>query len=243
MGQITVIIPCYNYGPYLAEAIESVLSQTRKPLEIIVMDDASTDNTAEVASRYPVTYVKNPINLGTVANLNKGVSLAKGDYVISLDADNRLRPDYLQKTGLILDTQPDVAIVYTHMALFGPQAEPVYSSQPAWQAGQEGGFYLWKVPEFNPLRLKLGNYIHGSALFRAEAWEKAGGYPEVMRAEDWQLWKNIIRLGWTAKLVPEYLLEYRQHGEIQRNIIGQSQAISQFKVWVKTALLRLGLYR
>jgi succinoglycan biosynthesis protein ExoO len=79
---ISVIIPCYNYGKYLGEAIESVIAQTRKPIEIIVMDDASTDNTSEVVKSFPVRYVRNPLNLGASQNFNLGIHLARGEYIL-----------------------------------------------------------------------------------------------------------------------------------------------------------------
>jgi glycosyltransferase involved in cell wall biosynthesis len=94
---ISVIIPCYNYGKYLGEAIESVTAQTREPIEIIVMDDASTDNTSEVAKSFPVRYVRNPRNLGASENFNLGIRLARGEYILHLDADDRLRPEFLRK--------------------------------------------------------------------------------------------------------------------------------------------------
>ena len=241
MSQITVIIPSYNYGAYLAEAIESVLVQTRKPLEIIVMDDASTDNTAEVAGRYPVCYIKNRVNLGLIENFNKGVSLAKGEYVMFLGADDRLRPDYLAKTAATLDEDPTVAIVYTYMALFGPYAESIYKNQPARQAGREGEFHLWRVRKFDPHRLEIGNYIHGSSLFLKQAFEEAGGFTQASRSEDWQLWRKIVQHGWVAQLVPEYLLEYRQHSHNQRNVAGIPILVIYLKRIVKTAIFRLGL--
>jgi len=207
------------------------------------MDDASVDDSAEVAACYPVHYVRNESNLGAAANFNKGVRMARGEYIAILGADNRLRPDYLAKTATVLDADPQIAIVYTHMALFGPFAEQVYKSQRAWQTGQQGDFWLWAVPEFNPKRLFLGNYIHGSALFRKTAFEQVGGYRQLNRAEDWDLWKRIVKYGWRAKLVPAYLLEYRQHSLSQRNIKGRSPVISLLKRVAKQVLFKLGIWR
>ena len=225
----------------MAEAIESVLKQTRLPDEVIVLDDASTDNAAAVAQRYPVVYIRNKHNLGTVANLNQGIAMANGDYVMSLDADNRLQPDYLAKTAAVLDECPAVAIAYTGMALFGPYAGEIYHRQPAWQAGQGGEFYWWRVPEFNLRRLKWGNYIHGSSLFRKIAYVQVGGYPNT-KAEDWQLWKKITQLGWQAKLVPECLLEYRQHSPEQRNLASRSSSLSWLKLTSKIILAKFKLF-
>jgi len=100
---ISVIIPSYKYGCFLVEAIESVLKQTRPADEVIIADDASPDNTGEIASiyqqKYPalIKYVRNDTNLGIVGNFNKAIGQAEGDYICFLGADNRFRSDYIEK--------------------------------------------------------------------------------------------------------------------------------------------------
>ena len=241
---ISVIIPCYNYGKYLGEAIESVTAQTRKPIEIIVMDDASTDNTSEVAKSFPVRYVRNPLNLGASENFNLGIRLARGEYILHLDADDRLRPEFLAKTASILDIHPDVAIAYTHLTLFGLFAKEIYDTMPERKMGLDNGSYLWRVREFDRHHLlKRGNYIHSASLFRKSAFEEAGGYPDLPHREDYEFWRNIIKLGWDAKLVPEYLVDYRQHSPSQRNIARKSSFRKYTRIIFKNLIYRLGFNR
>jgi cellulose synthase/poly-beta-1,6-N-acetylglucosamine synthase-like glycosyltransferase len=133
---ITVIIASYNYGAFLVEAIESVLRQTRLPDEILISDDASTENTFEIAefyqSQYPhlIRINQNETNLGIVAHFNKVVALTSGDYITILGADNRYLSDYVEKTAAVLDLNDDVAIAYTDFALFGKRASVVYTNFP-----------------------------------------------------------------------------------------------------------------
>ena len=101
--------------------------------EIIIADDCSTDNTMEIGQeyekRYPrlIKFFRNEHNLGIVKNFNKAVSMATGDYICFLGADNRFRSDYIEKTAEILDSDDHIAIAYTDFALFGPRAKIVYA--------------------------------------------------------------------------------------------------------------------
>jgi len=130
ISTVSLIIPCYNYGHFVAEAIESALLQTYPPDEILFIDDASSDNSVEVAKRYEpkIRIEVNSRNLGVVENFKKAVSLTNGDYVCFLGADNRFRGDYIEKCKSVLDTYPEVAIAYTHFSLFGDRAAVVASA-------------------------------------------------------------------------------------------------------------------
>jgi len=116
--KISVIITCYNYGHFLSEAIESVLNQTFEAPEIIVVNDGSTDNTAEIAARYPILIV-NQNNQGLPTARNVGISKSNGIYILPLDADDKLHPQYLEKVVPILDRHPDIGVVYTCRLHFG----------------------------------------------------------------------------------------------------------------------------
>src|SRR5437870_3797289 len=93
---VTVVIPCYNNASFLHDAIQSVLSQTYRRTELIVVDDGSSDDTSDVASSYPVTRLIRQPNQGVSAARNAGLSQASGDYVVFLDADDRLLPDAVE---------------------------------------------------------------------------------------------------------------------------------------------------
>ncbi|RMG03041.1 MAG: glycosyltransferase [Nitrospirae bacterium] len=219
---VSVIIANYNYGHLAAEAIESVLHQTVLPDEILFMDDHSTDNSMEVAKRYKdrIRIERNPENLGIIENFNKAVSLTTGDYICFLGADNRFRSDYVEKCKLALDTNPKAAIAYTYMLLFGKRSSIKANKVNAMPLSLGKDLYLWSVPPFNEETARLlerGNFIHGSSMYRRAAFDEVGGYLDAGNHEDHDLFLRMIKRGWSAVLVPEYLLEYREHSHEQRN--------------------------
>jgi GT2 family glycosyltransferase len=229
---ITVIIASYNYGAFLVEAIESVLRQTRLPDEILISDDASTDNTFEIAefyqSQYPhlIRINQNETNLGIVAHFNKAVALTSGDYITILGADNRYLSDYVEKTAAVLDLNDDVAIAYTDFALFGKRASVVYTNFPPEKRGivKANSVFIINFPEFTEdskqeLLQTRANFIHGSSMFRRKAFVAVGGYAKhADLPEDYDFFSRIILSGWQAKRSPDTLLEYRQHSKDQANI-------------------------
>lgn len=224
---ISVVIPCYNYGRFLGEAVESVLKQTKKADEILIMDDCSTDNSKEVALQYEkegVQYCCNPENYGVHKNFDKGVQQTTGDYVMLLGADNRLRPTYLEKLSQILDNNRNIGVVYTQCAVFGDIAEQVSKNMCWWKHGKrqkEGEFFIWHYYHFDREKLRRRNYIHGSAMYRRECYNQAGGYEACRKTgkpDDWTLWSEIcVNNNWDAYYVEKPLLEYRHHSLEQRS--------------------------
>lgn len=240
-SRTAVLIPSYNYGRYLAEAAESVLRQTRPPDEILILDDASEeDTTGEVGRQlereHPdlVRYHRNPTNLGIVANFNHGVSLTDADYICILGADNRLRSDYLEKTTAALDRDPRAAVAYTDFAFFGPRArieyEKIQGKKP-WETLHDV-YYVVRFPPFDEKardKIERFNFMHGTSLYRREAFLEVGGYRQPDQGpEDHDLFRRMIRAGWGAHGVPEPLLEYRQHSRAQANMIAVQAHELQF---------------
>ena len=111
---VSVVIPCYNQAHFLSEAIESVLSQTCESFEIIVVDDGSTDNTSELASRYQKVRLLRQENRGVSAARNAGLAESEGEYVVFLDADDRLLPEALEVGLECLDDHPECAFACSH---------------------------------------------------------------------------------------------------------------------------------
>jgi glycosyltransferase involved in cell wall biosynthesis len=139
MPDISVIIPAYNAEKYLAEAIESALNQTRPAKEIIVVDDASTDRTVEIARSFGdrVTVLQNAVNSGPGYSRNAGVAASTGEYLAFLDADDKWWPEHLSVLADILDSFPNVALASSRAELTGlrsgiwPEPMPIPSEQPA----------------------------------------------------------------------------------------------------------------
>lgn len=227
MAKTSVIVTCYNYGHFLDEAVNSAWNQTKAPLEIIIMDDASTDDTPKIGHSWErtliVEYCRNQTNLGTPRNIDEGIRRASGEYIVHLDADNRLRPDFIEKTEKVLDERTDVGIVYTDCAVFGPIARQISGHSTWWRnRRKEGNFLIWEFFDFDRNRLRKRNYIHGGSLFRRFCWETVGGYEACLdphKAEDYSFWYQIaITHGWEAFYLREPLLEYRMHSREQRSI-------------------------
>ena len=198
MPEISVIIPCYNQGRYLNDAIDSVLLQSFVDLEIIVVDDGSTDpETCSILNRLDreKTRLVRRVNGGLAAARNSGIRTANGNYILPLDCDDCIAPDYLRQAYGVLESDPACGIVYCKAEKFG---------------AQQGD---WPLPKFGRLRMALGNVIFCSALFRRCDWLQTGGYDENLRQgwEDWGFWLALLELGRTVHCLPYTGFYYRKH--------------------------------
>lgn len=192
---VSIIITNYNYGRYLAEAIESALAQTWQDREILFIDDGSTDDSVDIARRYPITVLTQK-NSGVCIARNNALSLARGEYVMFLDADDRLVPTAVERMLERLRHAPsDVGYVYGQMAYFGVKTG-VFASQP-----------------FNPRELAKANFICATTLLRKQVIIDAGGYDDGFRMlrEDWELYLRLWSRGYRGEFLPEVILEYRKH--------------------------------
>ena len=197
-----MVIPCFNYGRYLAEAVESVLAQTLPDVETIVVDDGSTDDSAAVAQALIDAHPGAALRLVRRANggspgatRNAGIAEARAPYVLCLDADDKLDPGFLAACVAALDADPHAAIAYSDFQMFGDSGQ--YIAAPGWDAQREID----------------SNFIGTAAVFRREAWEQAGGYAADVGYEDWDFWIAIAERGWAGVKVPGALWHYRVHGE------------------------------
>ena len=196
-AKVSVVIPCFNHGEFLPEAVASVMATKRDDLEIIVVDDGSTDErtrqeTDTLASQGIALIRKE--NGGPAAARNAAIAVAHGEYIFPLDADDHLRPDCLGREVEILDANPKVGVVYSDGEYFGIRSG------------------RWNIGPFDPNRLLNWNYIAACALFRRCIWEQSGGYEEakvVQGLEDWDFWLGALEHGWEFAYVPEVLFEYR----------------------------------
>ncbi len=194
---VSVIMPCFNQGQFIEEAVESVIAQTFTPVEIIIINDGSTDiETVRLLNHYqkPNVSVIHTANQGPSAARNVGIHQAKGQYILPVDADDRIAATYIEKAVPILESQPEVGIVYAQAELFGAKT---------------GSFDL---PPYQFPDILLGNMIFNSSLYRKADWEKAGGYNEnmVLGWEDYDFWLSILELGKDVSQIPEVLYYHRE---------------------------------
>jgi glycosyltransferase involved in cell wall biosynthesis len=196
--KVSVIMPCFNHGEFLSEAVVSVFGLGRGDIELIVVDDGSTDERTrkEMDSlRVQGINVLRQENKGLAGARNAGIRISTGEYILPLDADDRLRPGWIDSAIEILDSKPTVGVVYGNAQRFGNRTD------------------LWYVGPFDRDRLMRGNYIHCSALYRKSIWEQTGGYDGTMPvpgAEDWDLWLGALERDWQFVYLPEVFFDYRQ---------------------------------
>jgi len=218
--RLSIIIPCFNDGQFLKEAVASVTACPDQIYEIIIVNDGSTDSlTHQVLNelRSNGYQVIDQPNQGAPAARNTGIRLAKGEYILPLDADNRIRTAYIYKGIEILDRYPDVAVVYGDVEHFGEEIHALEElpdfSVPYDVISFESGFRaVQRIPDFNLSWLINHNYIDMCAVFRKSVWDECGPYDINMPFgcyDDWDLWLSIAKKGYRFYHIPEILFEYR----------------------------------
>ncbi|MBR2430726.1 glycosyltransferase [bacterium] len=195
--KVSVIIPLHNQSNFLLDAINSVLSSTYKNIEIIVVNDGSTDITPkELKSILPIDVKLINIEHSGVCNArNVAIANSRGEYILPLDADDRIHETYIEKAISILDKNPNICIVYANAEYFGNKTGD------------------WFFPEYNKINMLIDNLIPSFAIFRKSSWEITGGYNTDMEigGEDWEFWISLIELGGSPYKINETLLYYRRH--------------------------------
>ena len=181
---VTVVVPCYNGARFLEETLRSALGQTHPDLEIIVVDDGSTDCSGEIARRFPVRYIHQN-NRGLSEARNTGIRESKGSYLVFLDADDRLRPEAIACGLGILEERRECAItVGDHVFISADGGHLKDSLKVA-------------TPDFHYETLLKSNFIEmiSTVLFRRSVFEQVGGFNAAFRvAEDYELYLRIARV-------------------------------------------------
>lgn len=207
MKKVSVIIPCYNQSEYIEEAILSVVNQTYPNIEIICIDDCSSDNSAQIikslVEQYKnIVFLSNIENVGVVKSRNKAVEVSTGQYILPLDGDDIISESYIEKAVKILEEKPDIGICYCRARFIGEKS------------GE------WLLPKFDSDKLLYSNHIFASALFRKADFIVAGGYKDYMKDgfEDWDLWLSFVEMGLSAYKINEILFSYRQKAESRSHL-------------------------
>ncbi len=190
---VAVVVPCHNYGHWLGECLDSILAQSFPPVDIVVVDDASTDETAAVARSYAPRGVRvlRVRHHDPHQTRRAGIAATSSDFVCCVDADDRLTPRYLEQ-GLLALRDPEVALAYSPIQEFGMSR---------------------RLRQLSPGNIERHNWIHAGAIVRRRAIESSGAYDTGTDSltEDWEVWKRILRCGWKTARNPERY-EYRRHG-------------------------------
>lgn len=194
---ISIVIPCFNYGCFLNEAIDSALQQTYKNCSITVIDDGSTDNTASIAETYAnkIRYVYTK-NIGVYAARNLSLEYIEGDFYLNLDADDRLAPNFIEKAVALFcaGNNEKLAFVYPQYRAFGCSN------------------HVSNFPEYDLQKLKIRNFIVMSSLIRLDLLRKFRFDPAFNNGcGDYDLYLSLAESGYKGKLLNEPLLHYRIH--------------------------------
>jgi hypothetical protein len=199
---VSIIVPCYKQAHFLKESLQSVINQTYHHWECIIVNDGSPDNTKEIASQWSdkderFKYVQKK-NGGLSSARNEGIAASKGIFILPLDADDILHPDFLQETVPALINNLDIGIVACHSVFFkGTIANLVLTHVP------KGNSYIY---------LLYVNQLLATSLYRKECWSQVGGYDETMKDgfEDWDFWLSVTKGGWDYEVIPQPLFYYRK---------------------------------
>lgn len=203
MPQVSVIIPAYNAMAFLPQTLDSVLAQTFADFEVWVVNDGSTDPTAEWVSNLTDRRVRliNQANQGCAIARNTGLLAAHGQYVAFLDADDLWEPTKLEKQVQLLDSRPAVGLVYTGISTIDETGRPTGKIELPTVEGA-----VWDtVVEANPIM------CGSTPLIRRECFESAGRFDQSLRsAEDWDLWIRIAQT-YEFGVIKAPLVYYRVH--------------------------------
>lgn len=231
---ISVVIPCYNSGQFLPDALASVLGYAGpEPYEVIVVDDGSTDElTQEVlrrAAEQGCRVFRQP-NAGPAAARNTGIAQARGEFILFLDSDNKIRHDYLTQGVAVLRQYPRVGVVYGRANFFGDDTAPRFTGQP-----------------FDSYKLLSYNFIDMCSVIRRRMWEELGGLDEnrlIIGHEDWEFWIRAFGAGWQFHYLDQVLFDYRiRHNSlITQAIIPEAAAKMKEYIFHKHTKIYLATY-
>lgn len=201
---VSIIVPCYNQAQYLSEALQSILDQTYKNWECIIVNDGSPDNTEVIVKewilkekRFKYFYKENG---GVSSARNLGIENAKGKYILPLDGDDKIGKDYVKEAVLSFEKDDSLKLVYCRAEKFGDET------------GE------WILNPYSLFNLSKKNMIFCSALYRKSDWESVGGYDVKMvnGLEDWEFWISILKSGGNVHCL-QYLGFYYRIKKKSRN--------------------------
>ncbi len=201
-SKVSVIVPCYNQAQYLDESLASIYHQTHTNWECLIVNDGSLDHTEEIAQKWEATdprFIYIPKENSGVSNArNLGIEKASGEFILTLDADDKYEASFMEKALKILLERPEIGIVSSWGMFFtNDKMHQVFRSNAK------------SIADF----LFHNGVNMGSSLYRKECWAKAGKYDGDVRNgyEDWEFYLRVCALGWNVHIIEEVLFFYRQH--------------------------------
>jgi glycosyltransferase involved in cell wall biosynthesis len=220
MPAVCVVIPCRNAAPWIAETLDSLHGQSLLPAEVVVVDDGSTDGSAEVVRAWMAAHAALPVTLvrqrwaGLKVAMDTAVSASNSPLLCRVDADDVVGVDYLGLLVAALDGHPSVGYAYPLMTMFGDREGPYYTR------------------DFSAASLVFqGNFVCAGALMRRSAYLASGGLAELPAWEDWDLWLRFLGAGWEGVLVPAADYRWRRHGATRNTLTWRQRRWLRLRIW------------
>lgn len=244
--KVSVCIPVYNGSDYIAESINSVLTQTYDDFQLIVCDNCSTDNTQEIVRSFQdprLKYVRNAKNLGLVGNVNRTLELASGEYVNILHHDDIMLPDNLERKVNLLDKHPNVGFVHSNILLIDDTGRVI--ANDIWYKGSRQDYIKNGRDVFEKYLafLHFGASIFiGSVLARKNCYEHLGDFsPELPHCNDSEMWMRML-LFYDVACIGTPLVKYRVHQISASSQWGNYSSLSYLKEHYLAAMMILNKY-
>lgn len=228
--KISVIMPLYNGEKYLKEAIDSILNQTYTDFELLLINDASKDDTERIVRSYNddrIVYIKNEINLGLINTLNKGLELAKGKFIARMDQDDISLPERFEKQIDILEKNPEIGVCGTW---FTPLINGI------------SGKTIQHPEHSESIKISLLAYCalgHPTIMLRKKFISNLRYDPDYQAAEDYEFWTRLSRIGKLYN-IQESLLQYRFH-ETNMSVLEENTQSKNAKKIIGNQLKYIGL--
>ena len=216
MGRVDVIVPCYNYGCFLEQCVNSVLDQERVDVRVLVIDDASPDNTAEVAAGLArenprVTVMRHSTNKGHINTYNEGIEWASADYALLLSADDYLLPDSLSRAADLMDAHPEAGFTFGNVIELNDSGNET-PTKSIIEATNGSDKRILEGREFIELSGVHNQVATCSAVVRTELQKRLGGYRhELPHAGDLEMWLRFAAHA-SVGFISAYQGVYRRHG-------------------------------
>jgi glycosyltransferase involved in cell wall biosynthesis len=215
MSTVSVIVPCYNYAHFLPECVESVLSQPGVDVHVLIIDDASSDNTAEVAAELVdhnlnVEFRRHPKNIGHIATYNEGIEWAQEEYTILLSADDKLTPGALIRASQLMDAHPEIGFVYGASVKFNTDQPLPRPRLPSASCKSQ----IYNGLDWFEAACRTGNTFIASpeVVVRTQLQHKLGGYrPELPHTGDIEMWMRFAIHAAVGRILDADQAYYRIH--------------------------------
>lgn len=197
--RVAIVVPVFNPGAFLVETLASIRSQTH-PCELVLVDDGSTDSVTRdilASEESGGERVLRRDNGGSAAARNTGIRATRATYILPVDADDLIEPTYVEQAVAVMESSPDVGVVYCRADRFGDAHGP------------------WALPPYSAAAMAVDNVVFATGMFRRSDWELVGGYDESLRlgGEDWDFWLSLIERGRKVVQLRDTLFHYRIHGD------------------------------